>query len=203
MPKRIDYYFTPISPWAFLGSERFHAIAANAAAEVAYRPVNYGTIFPVSGGLPVTKRAPQRQAYRLVELRRWADYLGVPLNPTPTTFPQSDELAALTLIAADEAGADVGALSTAFGRAIWIEDRDISDRGTLYDILEKNGLEKNGAAPTLVERADSDEIRSRRDAYTEQALAAGVFGAPSYVLDGEIFWGQDRLDFLERALSKT
>ena len=75
---------------------------------MAYRPVNYGTIFPASGGLPLAKRAPQRQAYRLVELRRWADHLGIPLNPTPTTFPQSDELAALTVIAAEEAGADVG-----------------------------------------------------------------------------------------------
>lgn len=198
MSKRIDYYFTPISPWAFMGSERFHAIAAKARAEIAYKPVNYGTIFPMSGGLPVTKRAPQRQAYRLVELRRWADHLGIPLNPTPTTFPQSDELAALTLIAADVAGADMKTLSTALGRAIWVEDRDISNRETLCEIVEKCG-----ADPALVERADSDEIRARRDAYTEQALAAGVFGAPSYVLDGEIFWGQDRLDFLERALSRV
>jgi 2-hydroxychromene-2-carboxylate isomerase len=196
MPKRIDYYFTPISPWAFLGSERFHAIAAKAGAEVTYRPVNYGTIFPASGGLPVTKRAPQRQAYRLVELRRWADHLGIPLNPTPTTFPQSDELAALTLIAAEEAGADLAALTTAFGRAIWVEDRNIADPDTLRDILARHG-----AGSELVERAGSDEIRARRDTYTEQALAASVFGAPSYVLDGEIFWGQDRLDFLERALA--
>lgn len=197
MSRRIDYYFTPISPWAFLGSERFHAIAAKAGAEIAYKPVNYGTIFPASGGLPVTKRAPQRQAYRLVELRRWADQLGVPLNPTPATFPQPDELAALTLIAADEAGADMGALATAFGRAVWVEERNISDRDTLCELLEKNG-----AARSLVERAESDEIRARRDAYTQQALEAGVFGAPSYVLEGEIFWGQDRLDFLERALDQ-
>jgi carboxymethylenebutenolidase len=197
MSRRIDYYFTPISPWAFLGSERFHAIAAKAGAEIAYKPVNYSTIFPASGGLPVTKRAPQRQAYRLVELRRWADQLGVPLNPIPATFPQPDELAALTLIAADEAGANMGALATAFGRAVWVEERNISDRDTLCELLEKNG-----AARSLVERAESDEIRARRDAYTQQALEAGVFGAPSYVLEGEIFWGQDRLDFLERALAQ-
>ena len=198
MPTRIDYYFTPISPWTFLGSERFHAIAAKAGAEVAYRPVNFGTIFPASGGLPVRKRAPQRQAYRLVELRRWADYLGIPLNPTPTIFPQPDELAALTLIAAEEAGADLAVLSTALGRAIWVEDRNIADPDTVREILAGHG-----AAPELVERAESDEIRARWDAYTEQALAAGVFGAPSYVLNGEIFWGQDRLDFLERAISKS
>jgi carboxymethylenebutenolidase len=196
MSRRIDYYFTPISPWAFLGSERFHRIAAKAGAEVAYRPVNFSTIFPASGGLPVTKRAPQRQAYRLVELRRWADHLGVPLNPTPATFPQPDELASLVLIAADEAGADMGALTTAFGRAVWVEERNISDRETVCEILEQNG-----ATRSLVERAESEEIRARRDAYTQQALEAGVFGAPSYVLDREIFWGQDRLDFLERALS--
>lgn len=198
MPTHIDYYFTPISPWAFLGSERFHAITTKAGAEVAYRPVNFGTIFPPSGGLPLAKRAPQRQAYRLVELRRWADHLGIPLNPTPTTFPQSDELAALTLIAAEEAGADLAALSTALGRAIWVEDRNIADPDTVREILARHGV-----GSELVERAGSDEIRARRDAYTEQALAAGVFGAPSYVVNGEIFWGQDRLDFLERALSRA
>jgi len=198
MPTHIDYYFTPISPWAFLGSERFHAITTKAGAEVAYRPVNFGTIFPTSGGLPLAKRAPQRQAYRLVELRRWADHLGIPLNPTPTTFPQSDELAALTLIAAKEARADLAALSTALGRAIWVEDRNIADPDTVREILARHGV-----GSELVERAGSDEIRARRDAYTEQALAAGVFGAPSYVVNGEIFWGQDRLDFLERALSRA
>lgn len=196
MAQRIDYYFTPVSPWAFLGSERFHAIAAKAGAEIAYKPVNFGTIFPASGGLPLAKRAPQRQAYRLVELRRWADHLGIPLNPTPTHFPLADELAALTLIAADEAGADLATLTTAFGRALWVDDRNIADRETLCEILERNG-----ASRTLIERAGSDEIRARRDSYTEQALAAGVFGAPSYVLDDEIYWGQDRLDFLERALA--
>ncbi|MGF7209166.1 carboxymethylenebutenolidase [Skermanella aerolata] len=195
MAQRIDYYFTPVSPWAFLGSERFHSVAAKAGAEIAYKPVNFGTIFPASGGLPLAKRAPQRQAYRQVELRRWADHLGIPLQLNPTHFPLADELAALTLIAADEAGADLAVLTTAFGRALWVEDRNIADRETLGEILEKNGVSRS-----LIERAESDEIRARRDSYTEQALAAGVFGAPSYVLNGEIYWGQDRLDFLESAL---
>ncbi|GEO38755.1 2-hydroxychromene-2-carboxylate isomerase [Skermanella aerolata] len=195
MAQRIDYYFTPVSPWAFLGSERFHSVAVKAGAEIAYKPVNFGTIFPASGGLPLAKRAPQRQAYRQVELRRWADHLGIPLQLNPTHFPLADELAALTLIAADEAGADLAVLTTAFGRALWVEDRNIADRETLGEILEKNGVSRS-----LIERAESDEIRARRDSYTEQALAAGVFGAPSYVLNGEIYWGQDRLDFLESAL---
>lgn len=195
MAQRIDYYFTPVSPWAFLGSERFHSVAAKAGAEIAYKPVNFGTIFPASGGLPLAKRAPQRQAYRQVELRRWADHLGIPLQLNPTHFPLADELAALTLIAADEAGADLAVLTTAFGRALWVEDRNIAERETLGEILEKNGVSRS-----LIERAESDEIRARRDSYTEQALAAGVFGAPSYVLNGEIYWGQDRLDFLESAL---
>jgi carboxymethylenebutenolidase len=198
MAVQIDYYFSPISPWAFLGSERFHAIARQAGARIAYRPVDFGRIFPASGGLPLPKRAPQRQAYRLVELKRWAEHLGIPLNPQPNQFPQPDELAALTLIAADESGADMAALTTAFGRAVWVEDRSIADPDTLRDILEKHG-----AAPDLVDRAEADEIRALRDRYTEEALAIGVFGAPFYVLDGEIFWGQDRLDFLERAASKA
>src|SRR5690349_15025118 len=121
MALTIDYYFTPISPWAYLGSERFQAIARRHGAAIAWKPVDYGRIFPVSGGLPVTKRAPQRQAYRLVELKRWSDFLGTPLNPQPAVFPQPDELAALTLLAAAEAGSEVGPLATAFGRAIWAE----------------------------------------------------------------------------------
>jgi 2-hydroxychromene-2-carboxylate isomerase len=198
MAVQIDYYFSPISPWAFLGSERFHAIARRVSADIAYRPVDFSRIFPASGGLPLPKRAPQRQAYRLVELKRWAEHLGVPLNPQPSQFPQPDELAALTLIAADESGADMPTLTTAFGRAIWVEERSIADPDTLRDILEKHG-----ANPGLVERAGSDEIRALRDRYTAEAIAIGVFGAPSYVLDGEIFWGQDRLEFLERAVLKV
>ena len=195
MQRRIDYYFTPISPWAFLGFGTVSRDRRESRGRIAYRPVNFRTIFPASGGLPVTKRAPQRQAYRLVELRRWADHLGIPLNPTPAIFPQSDELAALTVIVADEAGAD-WATCTALGRAIWVEDRNIFRVETVCEILEKMRRHRS-----LVERAGSEEIRARRDAYTQQALGAGVFGAPSYVLDREIFWGQDRLDFLERALS--
>jgi carboxymethylenebutenolidase len=196
MAPRIDYYFTPMSPWTFLGSERFHRIAAKAGAEIRYRPVDYGRIFPASGGLPVRKRAPQRQAYRLMELKRWAEHTGIPLIVEPVNFPQPDELAALTLIAADEAGADMAGLCTALGHALWVEDRVIDDPATLRELLARHG-----ASPDLIDRARSDEIKARRDAYNEEALAIGVFGAPTYVLDGELFWGQDRLDFLERRLA--
>jgi 2-hydroxychromene-2-carboxylate isomerase len=194
--KQIDYWFTPVSPWTYLGNDRFHALARRFGAEIAYRPVDFGRIFPASGGLPLGKRAPQRQAYRLVELRRWSEFLGLPLILEPRNFPQPDEPAALTLIAADEAGVDMALLTSAVMRALWAEDRPLADWDTLRAVLVACGLD-----PALTDRAKDPEIRARRDSFTEQAIAAGVFGAPTYVLDGEMFWGQDRLDFLERALS--
>ena len=135
MDKLIDYYMTPISPYVYLGHERFVAIARGHGATIAVKPINLGLVFPVSGGLPLSKRAPQRQAYRLVELTRWSRYLQVPLNLHPAHFPVSADLASRFVLAALERSTDAALdLALAFSRALWTQECDISDLATLQAI---------------------------------------------------------------------
>lgn len=197
MTHHVDYYFTPVSPWAFLGHARFVQLLRDTGASVSVRPVDFGAIFPASGGLPLAKRAPQRRAYRLVELRRFANALQLPLNIEPSFFPVPADPAARLIVAAGEREGEAAALALAgrFGAAVWIEQRDISDEATQRAIVAEAGLPDD-----LHAQAAEATTADRYAAFTQQAMEAGVFGAPSYVVDGEIFWGQDRLDFLARRL---
>ena len=198
MAAQIDYYFSLNSPWTYLGAARFEAMVKRHGARVAVTPVDFGQIFPQSGGLPLAKRAPQRQAYRLVELRRWRDHLGVPLTLQPKFFPANENLGARLVTAARESGLNAMALAHAILRALWAEECNTADPDTLRSIVKACGLDDSA----LFVAAETDAIKSSYQAGTDRAIAAQVFGAPSYVLNGEIFWGQDRLEFLERALAK-
>lgn len=193
----VDYYFATVSPWAYLGHARFVDIARAAGATVRVKPVDLGVIFPVSGGLPLGKRAPQRQAYRLVELRRFSQHLGIALHPQPTHFPVDGNDAARLILAADTALGSAAALDLAHrvGRAIWTEQRNVADRATLAALLAEAGLPDQ-----LLHPAAMDAAGARYTACTDEARDLGVFGAPTYVIDGELFWGQDRLDFVQRRL---
>jgi len=199
MSKVIDYYLTLISPWAYLGSQRFAEIARRHGAEVRVKPVNFGEIFPRTGGLPLAKRAPERQAYRLVELKRWRAHLDIPLNLHPAHFPAAEGLAARMVIAAGETAGKPLELAHAFGKAVWEQERDIADPDTCAGIAAETGHD----AASLIAKAEEPATAARHEALTQEALTRGVFGAPSYVYNDEIFWGQDRLDFLDRALSKN
>lgn len=194
--KHVDYYFTLSSPWTFLGHARFRAIAARVGAEVAYRPVDFGAIFPQSGGLPLRKRAPQRQAYRLMELRRWSAHLGVPMTIEPRFFPVDDKPAARLLIAAQQAGQPVDLLAGTLMAMVWQKERDLTANDTLVDAAALAGLD----GPALLAASKQPTAQAMHEAYTQEALARGVFGAPTFIYRDELFWGQDRLDFLERAL---
>lgn len=196
MAKTIDYYFSPVSPWTYLGHERFREIARKHGATIAVKPVDYGRIFPVSGGLPVAKRPPQRQAYRLVELERWRKYLGVPMNIQPKYFPYDARLATLVIIAAGDADKCMK-LTGAFLRGCWAEERNMADEAEVAAMIRSAGL--NSSA--LLKQANAAETASRYEAFTDEAIARQVFGAPTYVYRDELFWGQDRLDFLDRALA--
>jgi carboxymethylenebutenolidase len=201
MPATIDYYFAPNSPYVYLGHERFVRIAREAGATIRVKPVDLGgKVFPVSGGLPLAKRAPQRQAYRLVELRRFSEWLGLPLNVQPKYFPVSSDDAAKLIIAVDLKDGTEPALELtgAVARAVWVEDRNIADEAVLASLLEACGL-----PASRIEDAHSQATHERYEIDTLQAIEAGVFGAPSYVIDGEIFWGQDRLDFVQRRLARA
>jgi carboxymethylenebutenolidase len=192
----VDYYMTPVSPYTYLGHERFRAICRRHGAQVRLKVADYGKVFPVSGGLPLKDRAPQRRAYRLVELRRWRDHLGLPLTLEPKYFPVPGTLAATTIIAVRETLGTEPALDVAgdLMQAMWVDERDISSADTVRDILATRGLD---AAPLL---AQAPAMQAQFDADTQEAIDRGVFGAPTYVLRGELFWGQDRLEFLDRAL---
>ena len=162
-------------------------------------PVDLGKVFPVSGGLPLAKRAPQRQAYRLVELLRFSQHLGVPLNLHPKFFPVASDAASRLIIAVDlHDGADAAmAFSAAVMRAVWAEDRNIADEQELASMLNALGLPARRA-----DDAHSAAVEERYAANSQRAIEAGVFGAPSYVIEGELFWGQDRLDFVQRRLAE-
>ncbi|MFQ6016587.1 MAG: 2-hydroxychromene-2-carboxylate isomerase [Kiloniellaceae bacterium] len=197
MAKVVDYYLSLVSPFAYLGSRRLEEIARRRRAEIRVKPVNYAEIFPKTGGLPLAKRAPERRAYRLVELKRWSAHLGVPLNPHPEYFPAPELVAACLVIAAGEAGGDPLRLAHAILRAVWAEERNIADAGTLETIARATGHHD----PDLMAKALDPDTRATYEALTREALDRGVFGAPTYVYKDELFWGQDRLDFLDRALA--
>ena len=155
-------------------------------------------MFPVSGGLPLAKRPPQRQAYRLVELRRFADHLKLPLNLHPAHFPVAGDASARLILAVDQHdGTDAAmALTGAVLRGVWVDERNIADAGDLAAMLKALGLPER-----RLDDAASAAVNERYEAATQRAIEIQVFGAPTYVIDGELFWGQDRLDFVERRLA--
>lgn len=200
MAHTIDYYLAPQSPWTYLGHERFVRIAAEAGATIRVKPMDLGAkVFPVSGGLPLNQRAPQRQAYRLVELARWRDFLGVPLNIKPRFFPVPGDDAARLILAVDAADGTAAALRLAGAvlKAVWAEERDIASAATRAELLAECGLPAQRA-----DDARAPEVQAAYERCTQEAIDAAVFGSPSYVVEGEVFWGQDRLDFLQRRLQQ-
>ncbi|AGW91898.1 MULTISPECIES: 2-hydroxychromene-2-carboxylate isomerase [Cupriavidus] len=199
MSKLVDYYLTPQSPFVYLGHARFTAIAERHGAQVNLKPCDLGKVFSVSGGVPLAQRPPQRQAYRLVELARWSEFLGVPLHPQPTFFPVSGDAASKLLIAAQLAHGTARAmqLTGAIGAAVWAQQRNIADAATLAQIAGETGLD--GAS--LLKASEAQSVQAAYAQNTQDAISAGVFGAPWYVYDGLAHWGQDRLDFLDRALA--
>ena len=200
MTQTCIYYLTPPSPYVYLGHQRFAALAKEHAVEVDVRPFDLGRVFGLSGGLPLAKRAPQRQAYRLLELERWSRLLNMPLNLQPTFFPTVADPASRLIIAAKLAdGNDAAMLLTgAIGRAVWAEQRNIADPATLAAIATEAGLD----SAALTNSAGTPAVQAEYDRYTDDAITANVFGAPWYVVDGVGYWGQDRLDFVERAFAQ-
>lgn len=197
MRHTVDYFLAPQSPWTYLGHERFAALVRETGSAVRVLPMDLGKIFPISGGLPLPKRAPQRQAYRLLELRRFSEALGVPLHPEPRFFPVAGDPAArlITAVAMHD-GADAAMkLTGAVTTAVWAQERDIASMDVLAELLAECGLDAARLA-----QSQQPDVQTRYDEQTQAAIDANVFGAPSYVIDGELFWGQDRLDFVARKL---
>jgi carboxymethylenebutenolidase len=200
MVLHVDYYASLNSPWTHLGAARFEEMVARHGATARIYPVDFGTIFPASGGLPLPKRSPQRKAYRLMELARWRDHLGIPIHLEPRSFPANEGLSSQCVIAVRETIGDAPAIALAHRvlRAVWEEEKDPGNSVTLAALIGEAGLD-----PTATMTLGAEERwAERRRLDTETALSRGVFGAPSYVIGEEIFWGQDRLEFVERRLAR-
>jgi len=197
MSNSIRYFASLQSPWTYLGHARLYEIAARHGADVICKPVNYGKIFPISGGLPLGQRAQQRQDYRLVDLARWRDHLGIELNLHPKFFPAAELTAACMVTALGMQGGDTGVLAGAVLAAVWAGELDISDEAVLQGLADGCGLD--GAV--LLGAATQADTLAAYEANTDEAIELGVYGAPTYELNGELFWGQDRLEFLDRALT--
>ncbi len=197
MPRSIDYYFTLVSPWAYIGHDLFVATARKHGATIVYRPVNLGEVFPNSGGLPLARRHPLRVAYRTMELKRWRENRGLRFALKPKGWPFDPTLADCVAVALVARGDDPKPyLSEAF-RAAFEQELGLGDEGVVARILRDVGHD----AAVLLSDARSAPIREAYAGNARAALAAGVFGSPSYVLDSEVFWGQDRLELLDDALT--
>jgi 2-hydroxychromene-2-carboxylate isomerase len=197
MSKQVTTYYALQSPWTYLGWARLRELVARSGAAADYRPVQIAPMFEASGTLPLAKRPKQRQAYRLMELRRWRDHLGVSLNLHPKYFPVDESLAARMAIAHRRRGGEIAAFSQAMMTAVWAEERNLADDATLLQIAREQGAD--GAA--LLEAAQDPAVQREYDANTQAAIVQGVFGMPTFVIEDELFWGQDRLDFVARALA--
>ena len=194
---KVEYYYSIASPFSYLALERFLSLVKKYNLEIEEKPLDLvGKIFSNTGGLPVPKRHPSRQKYRLIEIDRIAKKFNVKINKQPKYFPPSDpHLPAKFVIAACKKGDKLR-----FGKMcleyIWSLEKDISDYKILEEICEKLKLNFE----EIKNLALSDEIDLKYKKNSKDAIDQNVFGAPSYVFENEIFWGQDRLEYLEDAI---
>lgn len=193
----IDYYMTCVSPWTYLGHRPIQQVAERHGATLVVKPVNLGEMFKVSGQVALAERPAVRQRYRFIELQRFAEMRGRRLNPKPRFFPVNPTLADHTIIAILRSGGDPFAYMDSVFSAVWADDKDIADEATVAGLLTAAGFD----ADAILARANDAETAAIRARNTQDALEVDATGVPSYVLAGEPFWGQDRIDLLDRALS--
>ena len=187
------------SPWTFLGHKKVNEISKKNNCELDIMPVNYGEIFPVSGGLPVHKRPLQRQKYRLQELKRWSEFLKIKLNPEPKHFPSRSLLPSKVIISVKILNFEnVNDIAYAIMEGLWIKEMNIDDPKNLKKILTRFIK----TADEVIDFSESKQVEKEMNEYTKEAINLAVFGAPTYIINDQIYWGQDRLDFLERYIKR-
>ena len=197
---KIEYFYSLASPFSFLGSEKLQSIAKKYSVEIVEKPCDLvGGIFSKTGGVPVPQRSLQRQKYRLDELKRWSEFLNININIKPKFFPPKDpHIPAKYTIAANLLG-----IKIIFGhellKNLWIEEKNISDEKNIQLVSEQFKIDFN----ELSSLANSEKVSKIYIENTEEAIQKNVFGAPTYIFNNELFWGQDRLEFLDRALKKS
>jgi 2-hydroxychromene-2-carboxylate isomerase len=196
MPRQVDYYFSFLSPWAYVGHRAFRNLVSIYDLKVNHKPVVLVDLFSETGGLPLMKRHPVRQRYRMVELQRWRDRRGLTFHLQPANWPFNARLADGVVIAALESGFDPDRYLARGFAAVWEDQLSLADPATIAKLADESGL----PGKKLVERSEQEAISTAYEQNRQDALASDVFGSPAYVLDGEVFWGQDRIDLLEDAL---
>lgn len=197
MTAPITHYFFVQSPWSFFGLRRLVDIAKRHGVTIDHKPVQASEIWKHGGGVPLKQRPLPRQQYRTVEMKRWRDYLDMPVHLEPKFFPVDESLAARTIIAAQLDGQNVDDLIETLMGDIWLRERNAADPETIAGALKTSGLSEDYLA-----RADGEDVTRRYAENTEAAKNDNIFGVPTYFVDGEMFWGQDRLDFIDRKLAK-
>jgi len=197
MPRKIDYYFTLLSPWAYIGHAAFMDVARRHQVAVNYKPVALANVFADTGGLPLAQRHPARQRYRMFELQRWRDKRSLSFHLHPKFWPFDVNLADRLVIATVAAGHDPDGFLRGGFAGVWESERNLAEESTLIEIAAAAGLPAVG----LIAAAKADAAQKRYEQHVREAIAADAFGSPCYVLDGEVFWGQDRLELLDDALA--
>ncbi len=192
----IDYYFYGASPFTYLAHKAFLEMARRNGASVAYKPVRLAALWEVSGAVPPAQRPPVRQRYRLIELQRCADFRGLPINVKPAFFPVDSTLADSAAIALVEAGHDPEAYLRRVFAGVWANEENIAERATVAGYLSAEGFD----AEAILTAAESDAVQAMRERNSQEAIAHDAIGVPTFVLNGEPFWGQDRIELLEAAL---
>ena len=195
----IEYYLSVVSPWSYLGHRRLCDIARANSAEILYLPIDSSILFAKTGGLALKDRSPQRKRYRMQELRRWRSRLELELNLEPQYFPTDSNLASGVIIGAIEAGHDVAELVYELMRTVWVREEDVSETSVVIGAIERSG----GSVDDLLAAANHSNVQDIIIENSEQAVSKGVFGVPSYVVGEEVFWGQDRLEFLDLFLNEV
>ena len=195
MTQSIDFYFAVSSPWTYLAGPRFNLLAKKYQLKVNWKPYDVPRVFALTGTKPVPQRPPQIQANRLTDLLRWSKFLNMPLNLHPKYFPVDSTPAAHMLISAKQSGIEITNLANAYMKAVWVDEQNITDPATL--ILIANRLEFNGEE--MFSRSTEPQVIAEYEENSEEAVSRNVFGTPTWIYRGELFWGQDRLDFLARA----
>ena len=200
----ISCYYSLSSPWAYFGGPRFYEIARKHGARIILKPFDFQEVVPRTGGIPLRTRPEPRRTYHALELDRWRKYLNMPLNLEPKYYPKDgnppgwNKPPGWMVIAAQERGLDALRLSHALLRALWAEERNTADPEVRIEVANENGL----PGEELQKEETSAKVQALYKKYSDEAEKLGVFGAPTYVLNGERFWGQDRLDFLDQVLSE-
>lgn len=197
MSRTVKYYFALTSTWAYVGYPAFAELARQQKLNVEYLPLPLHDLFAATGGLPLPQRSLTRQNYRVQELQRWRDKRGLTFNLYPKHWPLKNSLADRIVLAAINSGADIDPLLLTYFTAIWEREADLSDRETLITLAQATGFD----GEKLAQQADEPAIEKQYHANLQEAVANGVFGSPAFILDGELFWGQDRLPELEHALT--